>query len=463
MALVAVSSKQSINRRKASRDRKADFLEALIFLSATASIGLFIADGGLVKFTRFPDAINGLGIIFGLVGSDLLLVMLILAGRVTFLDRVFGHDKLLALHRKLGKPVFYLLVAHMVALLIGYGIGDKLGVIDELFSMFKNLSDILLATIGIMIFAVVIVTSLVIVRRKLPYEFWFTVHLLTYAATIVALPHQFTNGQLFAEGKVSRPFWMALFVGTFAVITIYRVIIPVARSLRHDLRVSAVRMETEDVVTLTFTGRSLDKFPGVGGQFMNWRFWQGNMFLKSHPFSFSAAPSRNSLRITVRNLGKHTKQMQNLKVGTRVSFEGPYGRLTEFSRTKPAVVLVGSGIGITPICALLGDPKLNNADITVILRGSSPESVYLQDEIEKLCILKNAKLHVLVGNRPDRLRTWLSKDAVLSHQNLSTLAPNLKNSDVYVCGPKPWMDLVSQDAKRHGVPKAQIHMERFDI
>ncbi len=443
--------------------RRADFLQILVYFSLAIVMALFLADKGAAYFTHPNKIATGLGIVAGLIGSDLLLIMLILAARIPAIDRTFGHDKALALHRKLGKPVFYLILAHIGLLLVGYGIQEGINPVAEIFSMITNGQDILKSYAGLLLMAVVIVTSLVIVRKKLPYEFWFVVHLLSYVSVLLALPHQFTNGQLFAEGTWARPYWMALYIGTFASIVIFRVVLPIARTLKHRLRVVDVRMEAEGVITLTMAGRDLDKLPARGGQFMNWRFWQPNMLLKAHPFSFSAAPDGKTLRITVRNLGRQTNRMMKMRVGTRVSFEGPYGIFTEAARTTPNAVLIGSGIGITPIRALLGDPKFGAANISVILRGSTNENVYLWQEVYDLCVEKNAWLRVLVGHRPRGVHTWLSAEAFNKGDRLSTLAPNIKDADVFICGPAPWMDLVIADAKKAGVKPERIHAERFDF
>jgi predicted ferric reductase len=462
-AALQPSSPRRIATRFKARLRRGDMLEVLMYFSLALVMALFFADKGATYFTNPSRIATGLGIVAGLIGSDLLLIMLLLAARLPIIDNTFGHDKALATHRKLGKPVFYLIIAHMVLLLIGYGVAEGLNPFAEIFSMIANGQDMLKAYAGFALMAVVIVTSLVIVRKKLPYEFWYVVHLLSYAAVILALPHQFTNGQLFAEGTWARPYWLALFIGTFALITIYRVIVPIARTAKHQLRVTDVRLETPDVITITMTGRDLDKLPAKGGQFMNWRFWQPNMLLKSHPFSFSAAPDGKSLRITVRNLGRQTNRILKMKVGTPVSFEGPYGLFTEDSRTTTDAVLIGSGIGITPIRALLEDPRFAGTNISVILRGGTNENVYLWQEVYDLCVAKNAWLRVLVGHRPRGVHTWLSAEAFNKGERLSTLAPNIKEADVYICGPAPWMDLVIADAKKAGVKPERIHAERFDF
>jgi predicted ferric reductase len=462
-AAVHPSTPKQIASRFKARMRRADFLEVLVYFSLAIVFALFFADKGAAYFTNPSRITTGLGIIAGLVGSDLLLIMLVLAARIPVIDRTFGHDKALALHRKLGKPVFYLIVAHMLLLLVGYGIQEGLNPVAEIFSMIANGQDILKSYAGLLLMAIVIVSSLVIVRKKLPYEFWFVIHLLSYAAVLLALPHQFNNGKLFADGTWARPYWMALYVGTFAAIVIFRVIVPIARTLKHRLRVTDIRMESPDVITLTMSGRNLDKLPAKGGQFMNWRFWQPNMLLKAHPFSFSAAPDGKTLRITIRNLGRQTNRIMKMRIGTPVSFEGPYGMFTEAARTTSDAVLIGSGIGITPIRAILDDPKFGASNVSVILRGSTEENVYLWQEVYDLCVEKNAWLRVLVGHRPRGVHTWLSAEAFNKGERLSTLAPKIKDADVFVCGPAAWMDLVVADAKKAGVRPERIHAERFDF
>ena len=442
---------------------RGDLLETLVYFSVAVVLALFLADGGATYFLKINEAITGLGIVTGLIGSDLLLVMLVLAARIPIIDRTFGHDKALALHRKLGKPVLYLILAHMLLLMIGYGITQGLNPIAEAIDMIVNQQDMSIAFIGTGLLILVVVTSLVIVRKKLSYEFWYVVHLLSYAAILLALPHQFTQGSMFAEGTWARGYWMALYAGTLAAITIFRVIVPVASSLRHNLRVSEVVIEAPGVASITMSGRDLDALSAQGGQFFHWRFWNAGLWLEAHPYSLSAHPDGRSLRITVRDLGKGSAKLLALKPGTRVSFEGPYGLFTEEARSTTKAVFVGAGIGITPIRALLEASDLAPREATVILRGSDAEDVYLWQETYDLCVEKSASLRVLVGHRPRGVHTWLSAEAYGKGESLLTLAPHIKDSDLYICGPTPWTELVIRDAQRLGLTDHQIHAERFDF
>jgi predicted ferric reductase len=453
----------AIKRGYKARLRRGDLLETIVYFSVAIALALFLADGGATYFLNIKDVTTGLGIVTGLVGSDLLLVMLVLAARIPVIDRTFGHDKALALHRKLGKPVLYLILAHMVLLMIGYGIAQGLNPIAEAIDMIVNQQDMSIAFISMGLLILVVVSSLVIVRKKLSYEFWYIVHLLSYGAILLALPHQFTQGSMFAEGTWARWYWMALYVGSLSAITIFRVIIPVASSLRHELRVSEVVVEAPGVVSVTMRGRDLAVLRAQGGQFFQWRFWTPGLFWQAHPYSLSAHPDGRSLRITVRDLGSGSAKLLSLTPGTRVSFEGPYGLFTEEARTTSKAVFVGAGIGITPIRALLEASDLTPREATVILRGSDNTDVYLWQETYDLCVEKSSSLRVLVGHRPRGVNTWLSAEAYNKGESLLTLAPQIQESDLYICGPTPWTELVIRDAKRLGLKDHQIHAERFDF
>jgi predicted ferric reductase len=99
----------------------------------------------------------------------------------------------------------------------------------------------------------------------------------------------------------------------------------------------------------------------------------------SHPYSLSAAPTKNHLRITVKDLGDHSRSLAFLRPGTRVFVEGPYGAFTAGRSTRPHVVLIGGGVGITPVRALMDEFK-NGVQMDVIYRASRKENLVLKEE-----------------------------------------------------------------------------------
>lgn len=432
-----------------------------LWSSGAAAAALFLASGGATQFGSLAETVTSLGIITGLVGTDLVLVMLVLAARIPFIDRTIGHDRAVAVHRSLGKPALYLLLGHAVLLLVGYGLSEGFNPIAEIGSMLA-LPDMPLAFVGLGLLIAVVVTSLIAVRRRFSYEGWHLVHLLSYVAVLVALPHQLSVGGVLAEGAVQRVYWISLYVLAIGSIVMFRIVEPIASSLRHRPRVSRVTTIAPGVTSIHISGRALRSLDASGGQFFIWRFWTAGTWWHSHPVSLSAMPTDTTARITVRNLGAGSARISDIPVGTAVSIEGPYGLFSEAARTAPKLAMIAAGIGVTPIRAFLEQARFAPGEATVLLRASSPEEAYLWDEIRAICEAKGARCYSMVGHRSSGPSSWLSESDARRGVTLESVFPDLAESDVYLCGPGAWLDSVETDAHRLGVPAHQIHAERFD-
>jgi predicted ferric reductase len=443
------------------RMRAADLLTAIAVISASAAVALFLAYGGAGQFGTVGDAVTSLGIVAGLVGTDLILIMLVLAARIPVIDRVFGHDRAMATHRTLGKPAIYLILAHAILLTFGYGITEKLDPVAETVSLLQ-IPDMPLAFIGTGLLLVVVVTSLVIVRRRFKYEVWHVVHLLSYVAVLTALPHQLSVGGILANGTFQRVYWIALYIVALGSIVTFRFVEPIVKSLQHGIRVSEVEAVAPGVASIHLSGRNLKALDSSGGQYFVWRFWTGRTWWHAHPISLSATTTKTTARITVRALGDGSTRLGRLPRGTRVSIEGPYGLFTDAARTSPKLAIIAAGIGVTPVRALLEDSRVVPDETTVLLRGSSEREIYLWDEMRTLAERRGARLYLSVGRRRPGSSDWLSATDVSRGVRITSIFPDLAKSDLYVCGPQVWTDLVIAEAKATGLPAHQIHTERFD-
>jgi predicted ferric reductase len=455
-----------LHRRRLLRT---DALTVTAWSSLAASVALWLADGGLTAASSPAGMITALGIVAGLAGMDLVLLMLLLAARIPFIDGAVGHDRALEFHRKLGKPSLYLLLAHGLLIAVGYGMAEGLDPVSEAVALWVLVPDMWLAFISLALFVAVVVTSLVAVRRRYPYEFWYAVHLLTYAAVLTSLPHQFSVGGLFAVGTWQRWYWLAICIATGAALLYYRIIQPVRATFRHQLTVERVTSVAPGVVNIEMSGLQLGSLAGNGGRFFIWRFLAPGLWWHPHPFSLSAEPVRpgpdghGRLRITVRDLGRGSAQLLRLRRGTRVAVEGPYGLFSSAARSKDRVVMIGAGIGITPLRALLETTPFAPGQATVLLRGHSSQELYLGEEILELCRQRGATLFHLTGGRdPGSPDSWLPDAEHRAGYALADYVPEIAHADVYVCGPSRWAGNVLDAARAAGVHEDQLHHERFD-
>ena len=421
------------------------------------SVLLFFANGGASQFDNVGDILLSVGVLAALTATNALLLMLLLAARVPMIDRVLGQARATTLHAKLGEWVVLGLVLHATFVLVGYAMLDNVGLVAEFALLWGDSGDFVLAVFAMGALLTVAVTSVAVVRTLLPYEAWHVVHLLSYAAVGLAIPHMFSMSGLLAAGSWRRTYWVTLLVVTGAALLWFRFLVPALRSVRHQVRVQRVVRLDRDTFHIEFTGRRLDRLRVEPGQFLRWRFLARHAWWHDHPFSLSAATTPTTMRVTVRVGGRGTAALSDVPPGTRVAIEGPYGAFTHQHRTRRAVVLIGAGAGITPIRALLEDADVTVGAVTVVLRDSDLDQVPLLAEIAQLCEQLDARIVVLAGHRtPGR---WVpDTDADLT---LAELIPDVAQADLYVCGPRGFVDSVLADARAAHVPALQVHHEQF--
>ncbi|MFZ1409843.1 MAG: ferredoxin reductase family protein [Micropruina sp.] len=446
-----------------ARNWRADGLEFVGWVSMAVSVALFLADGGAAQFGSISDAFSSVGILAGLTSTNALLLMLLLAARIPVIDATLGQPRATSLHAKLGQWVVIGLVIHTMFLIAGYAMSASATWLAQFLYFWGATADFGWAVLGMVLFLVISFTSVAAARKKLPYEVWHAIHLASYVAVGASIPHMFSMSGLFATNAVARWYWIVLLALTGLALLVFRLGIPLLSTLDSRLTVSRVTQVTPDVINIEVTGRRVADLGARAGQYFHWRFLAPGLWWHQHPFSISAAPSANTLRITVRNLGKGTAALMNVRPGTLVAIEGPYGTFSDAARTTPDVVMIGAGVGIAPIRALLEETAIIPGRAAVVLRASRPEELYLLHEITELCRRRGAALITLVGPRA-RIDLQGTTRWVPQHQanlSLTQIAPYLAEADVFVCGPDGFTDAVIADLKGHGVPDSRIHEERF--
>ena len=442
--------------------RSQDIIETLAWSTVVFVAAMFFLDGGLAKFGNLNDILQSTSRLTALIGTDLLLIQTLLVSRIPWLDKLYGHDKVTVAHKKLGKPVLYIISAHFLASLIQFAIADGKSVVQEMVILFTSVPDMWSATVGLALMILVVITSINAARKKLSYEAWYIIHLLAYVSILFAVPHQFSTGSDIAGKPLQTLYWVSLYLFVALNVVWYRALGPLLLNLSVGLRVSSVVRESSDTVSIYLSGRGLERLGGQAGQFYMLRIMNAANWDKPHPFSISAAPNNRFVRFTIGDRGDFTSQLPNLKVGTRVFLEGPYGVFTEERRTKEKVTLICAGVGAPPIRALAESMAARPGDITIIYRVRSYEDAALLSELEHVARQRGFRLHVLSGKRGSAT-SWLPGhlNDLPDHTRLLEMNPHVSESDVYICGPGPWTHAVEKSLQRVGTPASQIHAEEF--
>jgi predicted ferric reductase len=430
----------------------------------TPAVALSIIGAGLVAvlglwWSDTPSVsgpggyLTGAGRILGLMAGYGVVVLVALMARLPPLERGVGADRLARWHAMGGRYVVTVIVAHAVLITWGYAVTAHEGLINEAGTLLMSYPDVLMATVAGVLFVSIGLVSARAARRRMSYDTWYYLHFYTYLAIGLAFSHQFADGDSFAGDLKARFAWSALYVFVGLLVLWYRVVSPVRSALHHRFQVVGVRRESADVVSVYIGGQNLNELQAEPGQFFRWRFLDRRLWWSSHPYSLSALPRPDVMRITVKDRGDHSGALAELRPGTRVLAEGPYGAFIPV-RTGRRVLLLAGGVGITPLRAMFA---MLPAPVTLIYRASRPEDVVFAGELNAIAQDRGATVHYLLGSRDQ-----LGVDP-LSAGQLSHLVPGLHRHDVYLCGPAGMTDTAIRALRDAGVPRRRIHHEKFEL
>lgn len=443
-----------------------DLAGAAAWLLCLFVTALWVSGGGIQTATgSLAGFFLSLGRLTGMWASVLVLLQVLLMARIPFVERSYGQDDLTRKHRLVGFTSFTLLLAHLVLITLGYAANTTLGLVGTFVDLVLSYPGMLLAFAATVALTMVVVTSIRRARRALRYESWHLIHLYAYLGAGLAVPHQLWTGADFLSSTAATVFWWGLWVAALLAVLAFRVGMPLWRSMRHRLVVSEVIAEQPGLTTVVVTGRGLEALPVRGGQFFQWRFLGVPGWTRAHPYSLSAAPDGRSLRFTVEHVGDGSAAVADLRPGTPVLVEGPYGRLHAGVRQRRKVLLMASGIGVTPLKAILEDLDQRPGDVVLVHRVHDAATRMLATAVDASAAARGAQVVVVPGRRVQARASWLPESA--AHLDdvaaLRHLVPDVAERDVFVCGASGWMDAVVGAARSAGVPAANIHIEAFAL
>lgn len=435
-------------------------LVAVLWLALLLPTYWWAAGGGVQALGSWTDALMSLGRLTGLVGSALLLVQVLLMARVPLIERAYGQDRLVRIHRVVGFTSFDLIVLHVVLITWGYAAGRLASTPATLWDLTWHYPAMLLAVAGTLLLVLVVATSVRAARRRMRYESWHLIHLYGYLGAGLALPHQLWTGQEFLARPGATVVWWTAWALVAAAVIVFRLVIPALRNVRHRLRVVGVVPEGPGVVSVRLTGHRLERLRAEPGQYLTWRFLGRDGWSRANPFSLSAAPDGRTLRITVQADGDGSASVAALRPAQRVLVEGPFGRLTPRARTRRKVALIGAGVGVAPLRALA--EGLAYAPGEVVLLQRYRDLPLFAAELARLRDARGLSLVALAGRRR-AADSWVGEgyDGYADAQVLLGWVPDLNERDVYVCGPPAWTAAVRRAADAAGLPKEQWHEEAF--
>ena len=429
---------------------RATTLVVLVYLGAAlAVLQGFVGTGLPVQFgASLVSHVTGMAAGYGAA------IMLILMSRSPWLERDMGAHRLARWHAWGGPLVIVLTVAHALAAVAAWAAVTSNNLVAASNDLL-NLPGLVTASVGTVILMLIGCSSLRLVRRRISYEKWHFLHLLTYLAVGLGFAHQLAGPDI-AGRRWLQIAWALLYTYAFALVVRWRVLQPLFQLWRHRLRVERVRQEAPDVFSVLMSGRHLDELRAEPGQFFRWRFLTRETWRSAYPFSLSAPPTGHVLRITVKARGDGTRRLFKMPGGTLVFAEGPYGALTGRRRRRPRVLLIAGGVGITPMRTLFEKIDLPGKDVTLVYRASQEQDLVLKHELDEIAERSGSRVVYLVGPSSD------SRNDMSAHA-LNRIVGDLSDHDVYLCGSPRLASRVRGSLMDSGFPRHQLHEERFSF
>jgi len=221
--------------------------------------------------------------------------------------------------------------------------------------------------------------------------------------------------------------------------------------------------ETPRVKTIAF---DVPGWPGHrAGQHVDIRLTAEDGYQAQRSYSIASTPDGTRVELTVERLddGEVSPYLTDeLRRGDQIELRGPVGGyfVWEPSQAGP-LLLVAGGSGVAPLMAMirLRAAAGSDAETRLLLSSRGWEDVIYRDELEQLGGDGLTVVHTLTRSQPVG---WTGYARRVDAEMLAEVGPGPTASPrVYVCGPTPFVEAVSEALVPLGHDPRAIKTERF--
>ena len=440
----------AMNRLTPSRLTDTD-IAAVLAAYGLCVVGMWSVHGGVTKLTSgWSQAWTSITSLSGLLTSAIALLALVLVGRPLSLERRFGLDRMFVWHRILGDSMGLLLGIHVAAGTVAWA--AESGWINAIIDLTGQMPYMALAFVGALLIGVVTISSLKSIRQKLSYETWYFIHMLAYLGMAISFGHEIYLGSDLAGDNVARYFWVGLHVAVLSLMVVSRWGRTIKAVVR-PLRVTSIETVGYKTVAIEVSGKSLQHREGDAGQFCFVRPIKRGLWWQSHPFSMSAAPTRDRIRFTIKDRGDASHSITQLVKGSRVIVEGPFGVVTPDVLEGSKALFVVGGVGVAPVLAMV-QRLIPDHEPIVLYRAHSEKDLVHFEELKTAVERLGGKILTLTGPTAK-----LAVKDPFSAKVLTAAIPDVAQRAVVLCGPDRLLHAARSGLKAAGVPVSRIHSE----
>ncbi|MDA8485704.1 benzoate 1,2-dioxygenase electron transfer component BenC [Pseudomonas resinovorans] len=225
-----------------------------------------------------------------------------------------------------------------------------------------------------------------------------------------------------------------------------------------EASISAVRQLSDSTISLSIKGESLAKLAFLPGQYVNLKVPGSE---QTRAYSFSSLQKDGEVSFLIRNVpgGLMSSFLTGLaKAGDSMSLAGPLGSFYLRDIRRPLLLLAG-GTGLAPFTAMLEKIAEEGSEhpLHLIYGVTNDFDLVEMDKLEAFAArIPNFTYSACVAN-PES--SYPQKGYVTQHIEPKHL--NDGDVDVYLCGPPPMVEAVSQYIREQGISPANFYYEKF--
>ena len=228
-------------------------------------------------------------------------------------------------------------------------------------------------------------------------------------------------------------------------------------------RVVEVNPETSRTSNIAL---ELPDWPGhLAGQYVDVRLTAVDGYQAERSYSIASGPEDPELVLTVERLddGEVSPYLvDELRAGDELELRGPIGGYFVWEPPQGGpLLLVAGGSGIAPLMAMIRLRAAAGSDVDTRLLFSSPgwDDIIYRDELERLNGNGLTVVHTLTSSQPPG---WTGYARLVDAEMLAEVGPSpAERPRVYVCGPTPFAEAVTEALVHLGHAPQGIKTERF--
>ncbi len=230
-----------------------------------------------------------------------------------------------------------------------------------------------------------------------------------------------------------------------------------------------VKKETESKVITSFYLKPADGnalAPFLPGQYVSVKTEiPGDPHTHIRQYSLSDSTNQDYYRLSVKKEGRVSKYLHDqVKEGDSLFLSAPAGDFTLDTKSQKPLVLIGAGVGLTPLVSMLETTLIDKTDreIHFVHAAINGEFQAMGRRLSGLADGNETLKVYFCYEEPteqDYQNPHFVKEGYIDSAWLQSVLPT--DADFYICGPEGFMKMAVQGLHQMNIPSENIHFEFF--